>query len=82
MFFMFFQWPTDYGIARAVFLANGAANTVTRIGFFDGSFDGSSEHLPWAYFNAQAALNTEFLVEAADKTRHPFKASESIVNLC
>lgn len=79
---MLFVWQTGDSVTRAVLFADGAANTVFSIDRLYRSFNRSAKHTTGTEFDAETALTAQFLVESMNETGNPFKAPESVVNLC
>ncbi len=79
---MLLDRQTFDGLAWAVALACGAAETISGMDRLDSSFYGSHEYSARADSDAETALTAELLIKGVNKTWHPLKAPESAIDLC
>ncbi len=79
---MLLDRQTFDGLAWAVALACGAAETVSGMDRFYGSFNSAHKYAARADSDAETALAAELLIKGVNKTWHPLKAPESAIDLC
>ena len=79
---MLLDWQTFDGLAWAVALAGGTAETVSGMNRLDSSFYGTHKYAARANSDTETALAAELLIKGVNKTWHPLKAPESAIDLC